>query len=187
MLAAIWFEMLTVGTGTLDDNILRALYAGDVPLLVSIARGFTFLGEWWLVIVLSLLAAAWLAVERGWRSATAVLAVTLVGRALVSAQKYGIERLRPSDEAHLVQVSTPSFPSGHAAGSMIVYLTLALVLTARTRWKWPAAAAAVFVSLCVGLSRVMLGVHWPSDVIGGWTFGLLWVLIALPLAERLAR
>ena len=69
---------------------------------------------------------------------------------------------------------------------MMVYLTLALVLSERKAWKWPAVAAAVALSLCVGLSRVMLGVHWPSDVIGGWSFGLLWVVLALPEAERLA-
>jgi undecaprenyl-diphosphatase len=68
---------------------------------------------------------------------------------------------------------------------MIVYLTLALLLTAGTRWKWPAVIAAITLSAFVGLSRVMLGVHWPTDVVGGWAFGLLWVLIALPLAERL--
>jgi undecaprenyl-diphosphatase len=113
--------------------------------------------------------------------------VTLVGRGLVEAQKYGIARLRPEDEVHLVPVSTPSFPSGHAASSMIVYLTLALVLASGTRWKWPAVAAALVLSFCIGLSRIMLGVHWPTDVIGGWAFGLLWVLLALPLAERLAE
>jgi undecaprenyl-diphosphatase len=116
-----------------------------------------------------------------------VIAVTLVGRGLVEAQKYGIARLRPEDEVHLVPVSTPSFPSGHAASSMIVYLTLALVLASGTRWKWPAVAAALVLSFCIGLSRIMLGVHWPTDVIGGWAFGLLWVLLALPLAERLAE
>ena len=55
-----------------------------------------------------------------------------------------------------------------------------------TPWARPAAYAAIALSVLVGLSRVMLGVHWPSDVVGGWVFGLLWVLIALPRAERLA-
>ena len=185
VLAAIWFEMLTLGTGALDEIVLRALYAGYDPLLAGVARGFTLFGEWWLVIAVSVVASIWLLFARNWRWAVAVLAVTLVGRALVSAQKYGIERLRPGDQAHLVPVSTPSFPSGHAAGSMIVYLTLALLLTAGTRWKWPAVIAAITLSAFVGLSRIMLGVHWPTDVVGGWAFGLLWVLIALPLAERL--
>jgi undecaprenyl-diphosphatase len=63
-------------------------------------------------------------------------------------------------------------------------LTLALALTRDTRWHRAAAAAAIVLSLLVGTSRVMLGVHWPSDVVGGWAFGLLWVLLTLRLAER---
>ena len=81
-------------------------------------------------------------------------------------------------------VKTSSFPSGHAANSMIFYLALALVLTAGTRWHRPAAVAALLLSLLIGTSRVMLGVHWPSDVVGGWAFGLLWVLLTLRLAGR---
>jgi len=179
--------MLTVGTGSADDDILRALYAGGHPALVAIARGFTFLGEAAVLIGLAVAFALVLWRQGCGRYGLVVIAVTLVGRGLVEAQKYGIARLRPVDEAHLVPVSTPSFPSGHSASSMIVYLTLALVLTSGTRWKWPAVAAALVLSFCIGLSRVMLGVHWPSDVIGGWAFGLLWVVLALPLAERLAQ
>ena len=70
---------------------------------------------------------------------------------------------------------------------MIVYLAMALALTAGTRWHRAAAAGAVLLSLLVGVSRVMLGVHWPSDVIGGWAFGMLWVLLTLRLAGRLIR
>ncbi len=185
-LLLIWFAMLTVGAGDGDDDILLALYSGHRPALAAIARAFTWMGDWRVVVALSLIAALWLLYARGWRHGAAVLFVTLSGRALVTAQKYGIERLRPDVEAHLVPVSTPSFPSGHSAGAMIVYLTLALVLTSGTRWKWPAVTAALLLTLCVGLSRVMLGVHWPTDVVGGWAFGLLWVMVALPWAERLA-
>jgi undecaprenyl-diphosphatase len=70
---------------------------------------------------------------------------------------------------------------------MIFYLTLALALTAGTRWHRVAAGAAILLSLLIGASRVMLGVHWPSDVIGGWAFGLLWVFLTLRLSERLLR
>jgi undecaprenyl-diphosphatase len=66
---------------------------------------------------------------------------------------------------------------------MIFYLTLALALTPRP-WRTAAAAGAICLSLLIGTSRVMLGVHWPSDVIGGWSFGLLWVLLTLRVAER---
>ena len=70
---------------------------------------------------------------------------------------------------------------------MIFYLSLALVFAAHSRWRFTAAGAAVLLALMIGTSRVMLGVHWPSDVVGGWAFGLLWVLLTLPPAQRLLR
>ena len=71
---------------------------------------------------------------------------------------------------------------------MIFYLTLALALTARLPLAPKfAVVGAVLLSLLIGTSRVMLGVHWPSDVIGGWAFGMLWVLLTLKPAERLLR
>ena len=187
VLAAIWFEMLTVGTGDLDDDILRAVYAGGEPGLITVARGFTFLGNSLVGIAISAggLILLWLFGRK--RAAVAGLLVIAVGRLLVEAQKYSIARFRPSDEAHLVPVSTPSFPSGHAGNSMIVCVTFAILFFGHTRWRWPAVAAAIALSGCIGFSRLMLGVHWPSDVIGGWSFGLLWVTLALPWAERLAK
>jgi undecaprenyl-diphosphatase len=86
-----------------------------------------------------------------------------------------------------VVVKTSSFPSGHATSSMIFYTVIALTLTAKSRWHRPAVAGAILLSLLIGLSRVMLGVHWPSDVIGGWSFGLMWVLLTLRLAERAVK
>ena len=68
---------------------------------------------------------------------------------------------------------------------MIFFLTLALVLSESTRWRGAAVSAALLLSFLIGTSRVMLGVHWPSDVIGGWAFGLLWVMLTLRLAHRL--
>ncbi len=176
--------MLLFGAGSLDRNIYEALYVGHRPTLLEIARILTFLGEPTVLVVAGFVAAVWLWLRGQARLGLTLLFVVLIGRGLSEVQKYAIARPRPAFEPHLVVVKTPSFPSGHATSSMIFYLTLALALTARTRWSRPAVAAAICLSLLIGTSRVMLGVHWPSDVIAGWSFGLLWVVGTLPLSER---
>lgn len=186
LLAALWFAMLTLGAGAADSAILGFLYSGDRPLLAAAARTLTVLGEGEVVVLLSVAAAAVLLWRGRPRVGLVLIAVTILGRILVNVQKYAIFRFRPENEEHLVAVYSPSFPSAHAANSMIAFLTIALLLTVGTRWSRPAAFAAIALSGLVGLSRAMLGVHWPSDVVGGWAFGLLWVLVALPRAERLA-
>jgi undecaprenyl-diphosphatase len=179
--------MLVFGAGPLDRSIYELVYAGHRPAFIAIARVITFFGEPTVLIAAGLATAAWLWWRGRSRLAGALLLIILVGRALGEAQKYWIARVRPDLEPHLVVVKTSSFPSGHATSSMIFYLTLALALTAGTRWHRVAAAGAILLSLLIGTSRVMLGVHWPSDVIGGWTFGMLWVLLTLRLSERLFR
>ena len=87
----------------------------------------------------------------------------------------------------LVDVSSLSFPSGHAGNSMIVYLSVALLLFDDPRRRRIAAACAIILSLLIGLSRPAVGVHWPSDVVGGWAFGLLWVMLSLKVAQTLNR
>ncbi|MFL6766199.1 MAG: phosphatase PAP2 family protein [Sphingomicrobium sp.] len=185
--AAIWLAMLLGGGGPLDRSLYEALYAGHRPVLLTTARVFTALGEPTVLIAACAATALWLRSAGRGRLGLALLLIALIGRGLSEAQKYWIARVRPDLEPHLVIVKTSSFPSGHAASSMIFYVALALALTAHTRWKWAAAAGAVLLSLLIGTSRVMLGVHWPSDVIGGWAFGLLWVLLTLRPAERLLR
>lgn len=186
-LASIWLAMLLGGAGPGDRALYEALYAGHRPMLLAIARAFTFLGEPTLLIGASAVAAIWLWHAGRGRLGLVLLGVTLIGRALSEGQKYSVARARPDLEPHLVLVKTSSFPSGHASSSMIFYLCLALMLVGRTRWRFAAAAAAIALSVLVGISRVMLGVHWPSDVIGGWSFGMLWVLLTLRPAERLFR
>jgi undecaprenyl-diphosphatase len=145
------------------------------------------LGEPTVLITAGVLCALWLW-HAGHRHLPLVLiAIVTIGRGLSELQKYWIARPRPALDTHLVVVKTSSFPSGHATSSMIFYLSVALALTAGTRWHRAAVAGAILLSLLIGASRVMLGVHWPSDVIGGWAFGMLWVLLTLRLAGRLLR
>lgn len=184
-LTATWLAMLLLGGGPVDRRIYEALYAGHRPLLLAIARFFTALGEPTVLIAASVICALALWQAGRGRLGLSLFAVALVGRGLSELQKYWIARVRPNLEPHLVVVKTSSFPSGHATSSMVFYLALAIAITAGTRWARAAAAGAVLLSIFIGTSRVMLGVHWPSDVIGGWAFGMLWVLVALRPAERL--
>lgn len=183
-LAALWLAMLLLGRGPLDRSIYEALYAGGNPPLIMVARIFTALGEPTVLIGAGFLVAGWLWHHGRGRFALGLLLVILVGRGVSEIEKYWIARARPTLEPHLVIVKTSSFPSGHATSSMIFYLTLAVALVPRP-FRRPAAGCAILLSLLVGISRVMLGVHWPSDVVGGWSFGLLWVLVTLRPAERL--
>jgi undecaprenyl-diphosphatase len=183
-LVVIWLLMLLWGGGPLDRAIYEAVYVGNSPALVPIARVFTALGEPTVLIAASFVVALglWL---RGHRHLPLVfIAITMFGRAISELQKYWIARPRPDLETHLVVVKTSSFPSGHANSSMVFFLTLALALTADTRWQRTAVIGAIGLSILVGVSRVMLGVHWPSDVVGGWALGMLWVLVTLRLAGR---
>jgi undecaprenyl-diphosphatase len=186
-LVTVWLAALLLGGGGLDRTLYEALYAGHRPALLAIARVFTALGEPTLLIAAAAVGALWLWYAGRSRLGIALLLIMLVGRGLTEAQKYWVARARPDLEPHLVIVKTSSFPSGHAANSMMFYLALALVVAAGTRWQRQAVAAAVLASLLIGASRVMLGVHWPSDVIGGWAFGLLWVLVTFRAAERPLR
>jgi len=183
-LTAIWLAMLLGGNGPIDAGIYRALYVGHEPVLVAIARFFTALGEPTVLISASVVIAILLWVAGHRHLPFAFVAITMAGRGLSEAQKYWIARARPDLETHLVVVKTSSFPSGHANSSMIFYLALALILASATKWRGVAVAGALALSLMVGLSRVMLGVHWPSDVVGGWAFGMLWVLLTLRLGQR---
>ena len=183
-LVAIWLGMLIFGAGAADRAIYESLYAGHRPALVTVATAFTRLGEPTVLIAAGVALGLWVWWRGHPRLAISVAAITLLARVLNELQKMWIARVRPDFETHLVVVKTMSFPSGHSTSSMVFYLTAALVLSQGSRWRNIAVAAGLLMAMCVGLSRVMLGVHWPSDVIGGWAFGALWVLLTLRLAER---
>jgi undecaprenyl-diphosphatase len=117
----------------------------------------------------------------GKRAEGAWIAASLIGSSVIDGLlKDWIARPRPDLVPHLVQVGTPSFPSGHAMVSAAVYLTLALMLAEAEKGRAAKIALVGFFSglvLLIGCSRVYLGVHWPSDVLAGWCFGTVWALL----------
>ncbi|TMJ20137.1 MAG: phosphatase PAP2 family protein [Alphaproteobacteria bacterium] len=120
-----------------------------------------------------------LLISRRHRTALFVLLATGGGTTAAKLLKLLYDRPRPGLVPHLVDVSTASFPSGHSADSAIVYLTIAALL-ARTvpqrALRLYILGAAGLLVLLIGVSRVYLGVHWPSDVVAGWAFGAAWAL-----------
>ena len=183
-LAGLWLAMLLLGAGEGDRSVLLALYAGDEPWLALVALGFTYLGNWSTVVVVTILAAGWLLYRGKRRGALVLLVASFSGRLLVVLEKAWFARLRPEENLRLAEVHYLSFPSGHAANSMIVYLAIALLAFDDPKHRRWAVAAALLLTFLIGLSRPILGVHWPSDVVAGWAFGALWLMLVLAVAQR---
>ena len=118
-----------------------------------------------------------------------VVAVSL-GTVLSSTLKLLVARPRPDLIAHVVQVHTMSFPSGHATLSAVTYLTLGALLARvqpNRRLKAFLLGLALILTILVGASRVYLGVHWPSDVLAGWCVGAAWASLCWFVALQLQR
>lgn len=184
--------LLILGVGLLvarwpfgfDKRLITALRSPDAldvpiggPALLAFLRDITALGDGNLLTLLVVAVVGLLLVQRKWITAALVAAATLSGSMLVSWAKLHVGRSRPDLVPHLVDVSSLSFPSGHAANSAVVYLTLAAVacqdVQQRAVRAYVLSATLLLVGL-IGISRVYLGVHWPSDVLAGWSFGGVW-------------
>ena len=188
-------EMLEGETRGIDAAILIWMRtAGNLAVprgpawLPQTAVDLSALGGFTVLWLMSLTAAGYLLLERR-RAEALLMAGSIGGASLVNAAlKALVGRDRPEVVPHLVQVSSASYPSGHAMLSAVAYLTLA-VLLARTRPNRTVriylVVVAVILVLLIGLSRCYLGVHWPSDVLGGWCLGSAWGLAVWMIAGRL--
>ena len=170
---------------TLDRGVTGAVQdlLADQPGVVTVVQALTYLGDgatWWVLLSATALYLLW---RRRHRLALFV-AVTGVGGGLLNlAVKAGVGRARPDLVDPVSYASGFAFPSGHTMNSAIgvgVLLTVFLPQLS-ARWRPPAVAAGAVVALVVGSSRVLLGVHWMSDVIAGWLLSAVWVLVMVVL------
>lgn len=176
-------------TSGFDTRILLSMRSADDPAdpigprwVEELGRDFTALGGVGLLTLITI-AVVGLLVLRDKRRTAAFVVVAIVGGVLLSTLlKMAFSRPRPDLVPHDSEVYTASFPSGHSLLSAVVYLTLGALLAqveTSKRVKAYLIIVAMLLTFLVGMSRVYVGVHWPTDVLAGWTAGAAWATCCL--------
>lgn len=179
-------EVVEGETRSIDNALLMLMRDGSDPAnplgperLQFIVRDITALGSFTVLTIITLLVVVFLYLKREIRSIVYVLSATIGGVVLVQVLKFIFSRQRPEIVAHLTSEISMSFPSGHSAMSTVVYLSLAVMITRiekSHKSRIFIVSAALTIIFLVGISRIYLGVHYPTDVLAGWSIGLFWAL-----------
>lgn len=176
-------------TQRVDEWAVRTIGGFPAPdWLEEIGRDLTALGGISVLSLVSLAVAGYLVLERKYHALLLLAAATVGGLVLSFGLKEIIDRPRPEIVEHRSYVMTQSFPSGHSMLSAAVYLTLGTLLARLTkRWllRCYFIGVAMVLTGLVGISRVFLGVHWPTDVLAGWSAGLVWAILCWCVARYL--
>lgn len=184
-------------TRALDEAILLSMRRPGDPAdpvgpewVEELGRDLTALGGVPIIGLVTAAVAATLWLLRQRRSATLLVLAVLSGALLSFALKRGFDRPRPALVPHETFVYTASFPSGHSMLSAVAYLTLGALVARvlpRRRLKAFVLGWALLFTALAGVSRVYLGVHWPTDVLAGWTVGASWAVACWLAADLLDR
>jgi undecaprenyl-diphosphatase len=190
-------EVLEGGAQGFDLWVIRQLRRPDDPTqpigpswLVEAGQEISALGGIAVLMLFVLAVMGYLLRRRAFGAAWLICIATIGGMLLSFALKQFFGRERPERMLHVVTVHSPSFPSGHAMLSAVVYLTLGALLAQvvpRRVDKIYFIAVAILLTLLIGVSRVYLGVHYPTDVLAGWSVGLAWALLCWIIARILRR
>jgi undecaprenyl-diphosphatase len=175
LFAALVDELREADGFFFDEPILLWLHQMATPAVDRFFALVSKLGYRWGVVPLDIGVFAWLVWRRHFRDGL-FFGLAVAGAAILNlAAKDHFTRIRPDLWLSMAPETTFSFPSGHAMGSATLAVALILMLW-RTRWRWLVLAAGLVFVLLVGLSRVYLGVHFPSDILAGWMAGTAWVV-----------
>ncbi|GGH19088.1 phosphatase PAP2 family protein [Alsobacter metallidurans] len=190
-------EVMEGDTGAFDRRLILLLrQPADPGLLLGPAwlpemlRDLTSLGSTVVLAIVTIAVVGFLTMARNWRAVALVLGSVVGGQILSTVLKMLFERARPGLIPGAPQVFTASFPSGHAMLAAVTYLTIAALLARiepRPVLKGYYLTIGVTLTILVGISRVALGVHWPTDVLAGWCVGSAWALLCAWVAARLQK
>jgi undecaprenyl-diphosphatase len=159
-----------------DEAVLRWFVDHRTDALISVARFLSTIGSFASLVVIGVVLALWLW-RRGshWALAVAPVVALAIGGLAASVAKAAFDRPRPPAAFRASSVSSAAFPSGHATDAAAFFLAAALTVAITvTRHRWARVtlvAVGAFLAILVGLSRLVLGVHWLSDVVAGWALG----------------
>lgn len=190
-------DSLAVVSGKLnniDNSILLTLRNSgntSIPIgpawLLDFMRDISALGGVTVVVLITILTSGFLIIKREYGSLKVILLAVIAGGIFELLLKEIFARPRPQIVSHLVTVDSLSYPSGHSVMSVIIYLSLITIifgLNINKKIKIYFLYSAIFLILLIGISRIYLGVHYPSDVLGGWALGLAWSSISILLVQK---
>jgi membrane-associated phospholipid phosphatase len=132
-------------------------------------------------IIVALLA-IYLWLRHHWRLGAVLAGASLLSSFASDGLKFAFARVRPDLVPHLDHASSFAFPSGHATSAAVVYLLFAFIVPTQRRGLW--LSVAIVLTILTGMSRITLGVHWPSDVLGGWLLGAGFAYAGLAVARK---
>jgi membrane-associated phospholipid phosphatase len=166
-----------------DRSILLTIHETSQPNLDRLASFLTGLATTWGILPATVLLIGGLWLQQQWRTGFYVLA-TMAGASLISySSKLFFHRVRPHFwELFFPLPSDYSFPSGHALFSLTFVLML-VVLTWESRWRWWVVLAGGLFVIAIAWTRLYLGVHYPSDILGGWSLAIAWTWLIRPLQK----
>lgn len=172
------------GLHQFDNEIIRAFVDARTPTLSGWAVDITALGSAIVLTGLVLFLVALFSFRRHWGDTFQIALAGFCSGMISPMLKVVVQRERPPLELRLVEVQHYSYPSGHAMASAIIFFTIGLIFYERYRHraeKYLCLGAASFLVVLIGLSRIYLGVHYPSDVLGGFALGASVALIIFAL------
>lgn len=183
--AALYVDVHRHHVFAFDLPLLSMLHALETPTLDSFFVLISKLGFVWGVLPLDVIVLLWLALRRRYRD-TLFFGLAVIGSEILNfAVKNYVTRARPTLWLSITPEATYSFPSGHAMASATLGVALILLFWP-TRWRWLVATIALVLVLLIGISRVYLGVHYPSDILAAWAAGIAWTVAMHQLVDRTA-
>ena len=182
MSSTLAFDSLQV-----DDTVTNWVVTHRGEPLTTIMDGLSHLGDTVTLTVLTVVVALGYAIRRHVPAAVLLAVGAALGTLLMSGLKNIIGRERPPRPDRLLTIESYSFPSGHAMMTMVVFCLLAVTAYQLSPWvrahRWILVLAPL-LSIVVGITRVYLAVHWTTDVVAGWMFGAIWVVLCVYIFGR---